>query len=338
MYVRSSYLLKRIPVSWITSIDIEPIARCNLQCPFCQVPGWRRADETESMTPELFSRIIGQFPRLKHVKLQGMGEPFLSPYTIDLIRLASARGLKTTILSNGTLLSADLANDILKAGLSTLYISFDGATRETYESLRVGADYGLVLDNIQHLLKLRAQRGATTGIRMRCLISNQAVLDELPKQVRLAAALGVDELLIASRCKIWEPRDGNPIPVLSVPNHDFRESAALFNHVQKLAKECGLCLNLGRYLPHGKWYPCSGPWRTMFVSVEGKVVPCSHIANPDSWCLGSLVDEEVQVVWNGDAYAKLRRSILKNNTVAFCNSCYADTCKGHIGTSSPTSF
>ena len=33
----------KIPISFITHIDLEPIAACNLKCSFCQVHGWQKS-------------------------------------------------------------------------------------------------------------------------------------------------------------------------------------------------------------------------------------------------------------------------------------------------------
>ena len=70
-----------VPTFLINSIDMEPIAACNLRCGFCQVPGWDRAKTTNPMKLETFMKIINKFSYLKHVKIQGMGE--LQTFWID---------------------------------------------------------------------------------------------------------------------------------------------------------------------------------------------------------------------------------------------------------------
>src|SRR4030042_6545842 len=61
----------RIPTDFIQVIDIEPVALCNLECPFCQVPGWERAKSTTPMSIEFFEKILSEFKNLRQIKLQG---------------------------------------------------------------------------------------------------------------------------------------------------------------------------------------------------------------------------------------------------------------------------
>ena len=65
------------------SLDVEPTTRCNLRCPMCLHTYWDR--EPGDMSPETFRRLLDGAPQLVKLKLQGMGEPLLSPHFFDLI-------------------------------------------------------------------------------------------------------------------------------------------------------------------------------------------------------------------------------------------------------------
>jgi len=321
-YVRSSSLFERNPVNWIRSIDLEPVAKCNLECPFCQVPGWHRAYETSSMGIELFEKIIDQFPKLKHIKLQGMGEPFLNKDLTSMIRIAGAKNIKTTILTNGTLLNKELCVEVLESKLTKLCFSFDGATKKTYESLRVGASYETVVNNIRNICKLRNKGHYKTSIHMRCLISNQMVLDEFVELVQLASDIGVDVLNISNELKIWKIKNKITYPMKTLAVDSFENYKSMINKADKKARKLKLNLNIEQSNKHKQSYPCYTPWNTLFISVEGKIVPCSNIGNPDTWCMGNLNENEIHKIWNSELYAKLRKSIKLGQIPSFCSTCY----------------
>jgi len=322
LYVRSSLFLKKIPVSWIRSIDVEPIARCNLECPFCQVPGWHRAVETEPMGLELFERIINQFPNLKHIKLQGMGEPFLNRNLTEMIRMASARHIKTTILTNGTLLNRSLAEEVLEAGLANLYFSFDGGTKKTYESLRIGADFAAVVGNIRNVCELKRKGAYSTSIQIRCLVCSQAVLNELGALVELAADVGADRVYVAGSQKVWKREGRKTYPAKCINIYSYANHASEILKAENKANKFKIDFKVEQIDRYKKTYPCSTPWKTLFVAVEGKIVPCNHIASPDTWCVGNLMDDDLNEIWNNSYFVNLRKSIAINGITKYCTNCY----------------
>lgn len=322
LYVRASSVLTRVPVTWIRSIDVEPVAKCNLECPFCQVPGWHRATETGTMGIDLFRKIIDQFPNLKHIKLQGMGEPFLNENLTAMIRIAGERNIKTTILTNGTLLDQSLSLDVLESKLTNLYFSFDAATKEIYEKLRVGASFETVVKNIKYICEMKKNGGYNTGIYIRCLVSNRFILDELTLLVELAADVGVDGLYIANRLKIWETRDSSTYPVKFVAIDSFDNYPVSMHKAERLANNLGVYLRIEQNNQHKHFYPCAAPWNTLFISVEGNVVPCCNIGSPDAWCMGNLLNNDINNIWNNESYIDLRKAIRLNEIPLFCTACY----------------
>ena len=324
--VKSSFLTNyNIPTNFIRGIDIEPIATCNLKCSFCQVPGWSRASETKPMDIELFKKVINQFPNLNHVKLQGMGEPFLNRKLTEMIKIASDHNINTTIVTNGTLLNPKLNHKVLEAGLTNLSFSFDGATKETFENAREGVNYDKVISNIEAICKLKKELKAKTKITMVCLVSNEDILMEIPALVKLASKLGVDHLSIKKRLKIWKKVEKEGIYELeSVYLEDNSDYIKIMEQAITIAQELGLNLGMGGDPDYSSSNPCLWPWQSMYVSTEGKVVPCCVLADPGTWTLGDLTKYNLKDIWNNKAYKDLRKQLRKNQIPGTCKSCYRD--------------
>src|ERR1700759_1972377 len=83
---------------------LETTNRCNLLCTTCP----RTFEELEpeaDMSWELFTSIIGQYPKIARVVLHGVGEPMLVKELPRMIQYLKERGVYVLFNTNGTLLT-----------------------------------------------------------------------------------------------------------------------------------------------------------------------------------------------------------------------------------------
>jgi uncharacterized radical SAM superfamily Fe-S cluster-containing enzyme len=120
---------------------VEVTGRCNLSCPFCFAQaGGQTSDATADPTIEELSR---QFRQLVEdgrtfVQLSG-GEPTVREDLPDIVAAARAAGCENIQLnSNGIRLGQDRAytKALAKAGLSFVFMQFDGTDDAIHERLR----------------------------------------------------------------------------------------------------------------------------------------------------------------------------------------------------------
>ena len=73
------------------------------------------------------------------IKFNWRGEPLLHSRIPDFIRLAKESGILEVIINtNATNLTMKMSEKLIDAGLDLMIYSFDGGTKETYESMRPG--------------------------------------------------------------------------------------------------------------------------------------------------------------------------------------------------------
>ena len=312
------------PLYFLESIDLEPIASCNLKCGFCQVPGWQRAKNTRAMEMDRFRKIIGQFPSLHHVKLQGMGEPLMNRNISQMVSYLSERNINTTIVSNAMFLSEDTAGALLERGLTNFYVSIDGATKETYEAARVRSDFGRVTENLATFCRLRKESGHKTFVGVDCLISTPEVLAEVPDLVRLGAEMGVDRVHVKSRIKHWDDGGENGRFGYSAESvvSRYADAKAVMEEARKLGDELGVSFHFSEDFTYSSDDHCPWPWKMAYVSTEGKVVPCCVVGIPESWSTGDLNEETIGQVWNNPEYRQLRKNLLAGELNEYCAGCY----------------
>ncbi len=134
----------------LTSLSIEVTNHCNLHCLVC--PASTRMERQKGFIDEnLFQKIIDANASLEFILPFQWGEPLLHPKIFELIRYASAKGIRTMITTNGTICSDQIIQQILDSGLEQLTFSIDGVG-STYTMIR-GFDYGQLKANVLKRIK-----------------------------------------------------------------------------------------------------------------------------------------------------------------------------------------
>jgi MoaA/NifB/PqqE/SkfB family radical SAM enzyme len=120
---------------------------------------WQSKNDPQSSETEAWKKFIDSFADFVGGKAQIQfvgGEPLIKKGLLDLIKQAASRGLSTTMTTNGYLIDANMARDIVDSGLNTIVFSLDGIKKETHDFLRgVNGTYDRVLNAIELLGKLR---------------------------------------------------------------------------------------------------------------------------------------------------------------------------------------
>ncbi|MCC6476363.1 radical SAM protein, partial [bacterium] len=157
-----SHVVKRPLVwGWPISIMIEPISRCNLQCPLCPIGARELTRDLGTMNLENYRRILNNVGRyVKVIALWNQGEPTINDNLPEMIGMATARGIHTMVSTNGNLLHRrNLIPRLLDAGLSELIFSIDGLTPDSYKIYRIGGNLEVVVENLREIRRLRDERG-----------------------------------------------------------------------------------------------------------------------------------------------------------------------------------
>jgi MoaA/NifB/PqqE/SkfB family radical SAM enzyme len=171
-----------------TKIYLEPTTKCNLQCRSCMRNTW---DEPGGeMAMETFGRLLSntkKIPSIEKIAFWGFGEPLMHPNIIEMIKRAAKQGLKTELITNGLLLSRDMAEAMISAGLDALVVSVDGITPEQHADIRPGADLNTVKRNIEVLNGMKLLKGRELpeiGLEFVLMRRNLSELPHLPSFAR----------------------------------------------------------------------------------------------------------------------------------------------------------
>lgn len=145
-------------------IDIEVTSVCNLKCPFCATTFKGREINRGFISFDTIKKIIdeGAENNLYGVKFNIRGEPLLHRQIHEFVRYAKQKGcIDVYFNTNAMLLTEDVSNKLIDAGLDRISISFEGYTKDIYEKHRVGANYETVLSHIEKMQSLKKRLGVS---------------------------------------------------------------------------------------------------------------------------------------------------------------------------------
>jgi radical SAM protein with 4Fe4S-binding SPASM domain len=319
-----------------TFVQIEPVGQCNLSCVMCPVdlrsdgPGDGRP---AFMSFERFVELLDQFPGLKELHLQGLGEPMMHPRFFDMVSYAGARGVRVGCNTNLTLLSQGRAERCVTSGLHELNVSVDGATADTYQSIRKGARFTRVIGNILRVQAAKQrERSPTPKLTLTAVVMRRN-LRELPDVVYLAHCLSIPSVFVQH---LGQEFTEASLPQAYVPFRAFVRDESLltmdpalvekvFAEARTAADELGISLRLPRVQAkegaRSNGRRCEWPWKAAYITYRGDAVPCCMIATPDRHCFGNILSQGADRVWSGPVADSFRRQLDSEQPPDICAAC-----------------
>lgn len=177
-------------------LTVETTSLCQLRCPVCAIPNV--VERKGYFSVDLFRTVLAQVHwRLDTIYFGWSGEPLLNRDVTPMIRMATDRGIKSYLNTNGMLVER-CAEAILDSGLGFIGIDLDGLDQETLVQYRVRANWQEIVAGVERLTGLKRARGLSTptvSLQMIVMKQTESQIDDF---VRLAARLGADQVFLKS--------------------------------------------------------------------------------------------------------------------------------------------
>lgn len=251
---------------------------CNFKCKYCIQSAESDVPEKKLLVKKFldwdtFIKIAEsakRFPhKIKTVLFSSIGEPLLNPRLPDMIRYLNEIDLADAyeIVTNASLLTPELGEKLVDAGLTRLCISLQGITSEKYREI-CGADidYLIFYENIKKFYEYS---------RGRCKLHIKTVdlaLDEGEDKLFMEMYGPIcDTIFIDKVAPVFKGVDYEGI-VLDTEN--YTENA--------YREHMGVC--------------CSPIFYTLYTLADGRIVPCCD--HPQPLIYGHIDDMSLVDVWN----------------------------------------
>lgn len=314
------WLGRREPARPFEAFQLEVTSRCNLKCVMCPVTVLAGQWVQRDMPWQTFERVAEAFPRVRWVHLQGWGEPLLHRRFFDMVARAKSAGCRVGFTTNGTRLSQANGERLLALEADVMAVSIAGARAATHEAIRVGSDFAKLLENVRRFVALRRRSGKPAPKVELFYLMTRENLGELVQAVRLAAELGVDELVATNLDYVITPAldalraySGSPPP---------QAARAALDQAAAAAQETGVAFRPYR-LQYREMAVCDlNPLRILFVGSDGSISPCVYtsLAGPKTLprmfdgracdtplvCFGNVNEQPLAELWERAQYREFR--------------------------------
>jgi radical SAM protein with 4Fe4S-binding SPASM domain len=212
--------------------------------------------------------------------------------------------------TNLTMASEKVLNDLIKAKLDVLTVSFDGATKETFEKIRVGAVFEEVVENVRLLLRLKREMNtAKPKVYLNSTVREENV-GEIPAMIKMAEDLGVNGIVFMKQAvpgeKYWE----SSVFSLLANEKFYSEKIEVTGCLDQMQSMCCVA-------------------RTCYITFDGKVLPCYPIyeliprEEYGHYEMGDLTKQHFSDIWFSRRYRQFRKGIVYGMSLPFCESCFA---------------
>jgi radical SAM protein with 4Fe4S-binding SPASM domain len=286
-----------LPLDFPFSLQVSATHVCNFNCFYC-IHGNKNYDRNyprlgKMMNYEDFKTYIDNLKKsgiFKTVMFIGYGEPLTHPSIVDMVRYAKSTGatLRTEIITNASLLTPELSDKLVGAGLDRLRISLQGLSSDEYlKTTAKTVDYEKLINNITYFYNHRG------NCKVVIKIFDQ-IIDTPEKKDNFCNQFGdiCDDIWIESISKI---------------NGLINEDDKIF--------ETDKFGNIKREIEI-----CSFPFYSMVLDYNGDLYGCCQTENPP---LIGNASEKFSEIWNKNKHLRLIMGLAenKNNIPDGCKNC-----------------
>lgn len=188
----------RVVPDTLRKVHIEITSHCNLDCPMCVRHGWQ--EPLGFMSVERFERVVevltapAQPPAT--LAFSGFGEPLTHPTWQDLIRRGRERQLRIELITNGLLLDAGVARELVDLGVGQVTVSIDGGDQAAYERMR-GVSPAHAHAAVHHLLEARLHTRQPISVGV-AAVATRSTVATLPALLDWVSDLKLDFVSIGN--------------------------------------------------------------------------------------------------------------------------------------------
>ena len=280
------------------AIMIEPTDLCNLKCTICYLQNTKLKREKHRMSFGEFKKLIDQVDHhIIYASLFFAGEPLINRDIYDMIAYCDEKDIITSISTNAMLMDEKASKNLINDGLDRLIISFDGATKKSYEKIRVGAKWETVIKNIKKMMKLKKEFNSNRPFVSLQMVVTKDNENEIDKFMKLANKLKVDEAYVKS------------LYTYTTGSKEFSDKLEKLVPTKESLKRCST----------DKEKACQAYTRSVVLS-DCTVVPCCFDEDT-KYPMGNIKKEMFSVIWRSKKYRAFRNSKEKFTKSPICSKC-----------------
>lgn len=289
-----------LPLDSPFSLHIFPSYFCNFKCQYClqslqddelKKMGFKK----QLMDIEIYKKAIDDLAgfdrKLKALIFAGHGEPLVHPDIAEMVSYAKKKEVaeRIEIVTNGYLLTEELSDNLINAGLDRLRISLQGIDEKKYKDVSgVDIDFKLFMQRLAYFYHHKKETNV-------CIKIIDVALDQKEDEGTFR--------------KIFDPISDNLLLEYMIPfvrEIDYKEVGKVAGCTKQGCKK--------------KSDICSMPFYMLVLNPEGEVLPCCSVDIPI--VLGNIKYQSLKEIWKSSKRTKFLIDQLNGyQNINICNDC-----------------
>ncbi|MHA1704731.1 MAG: radical SAM protein [Promethearchaeota archaeon] len=320
------------------TVQILLTHKCNLHCNFCLIDASNKVNKEELNTIEW----LKFFERLRELRIFNIilsgGEIFLRNDLFVLLKRLRENSIhRITLLTNGTLITKEIANQLSKINIKHISISVDGL-EEKHDKLRGKGTFQKILNGIQNLINV----GIKSQISFTPMKSNYKDLGPL---IDFIVSMGIKVINVNTLSPHGRCLNIYKDIALEYPLQ-IKEVLDIIKEKKRKHSDLKVKCGLGFYynLPESYKYwqktpkknfrikhlkdGCGAASTSCVITSTGDVIPCEGLYDFKG---GNIRKQDLLDIWNNSKNFKIIRDLSKiaMNQVPYCKDCkYIFLCDG----------
>ena len=322
-------------------VELAITSQCNLRCKYCG-HFTSAGDVVDDLPKEEWLKFFTELNRLAvmNIIIQG-GEPFFRKDLKDIIRGIVENRMRFSILSNGTLITDEMAQFITSTKrCDHVQVSIDGSIPFTHDSMRGEGSFFKALQGIKTLQRYKVQ----VGVRVTIHRKNVRELDKIAKL--LLEEIGLASFGTNSASYMGLCRHNAALVCLSVEERALAmETLLRLNRIYngRISSTAGPLAEARAWLAmerarregkenipgRGYLVACGGVMAKIAVRADGVITPCIQLSHIE---LGLINKDSLEDIWQKHPELKdLReRRDIPLSKFTYCKDCaYTNYCTGN---------
>lgn len=301
-------LWKCLPLSKPYSVVFSLANVCNFKCFFCLqskieiLPAC--VENSKYMDFEVFKKCIDnilKLGKLKKINLSGIGEPLTNPDVVKFVDYAmkSKVAEEIELITNASLLTKEMADGLISAGLDKLKVSIYGLSDEEYLDIsKAKINFSRIVNNIKYFYEHKD----ATKIRIKIMDSMVDTKEKMEKFRAIFMPI-CDEMVIENIKPIYKEVDYSRLSEATTGKNFYNEEL-IENEI------------------------CSRPFFNVSIWTDGSVGQCSNVLTLNDIQFGNAA-EDFAAIWNGKKYNEFLLELLKQENFhkySVCSECVEYRC------------
>jgi radical SAM protein with 4Fe4S-binding SPASM domain len=311
-------------------LQVETTDICNLKCLMCTRDVLDDMDTT-TMSLEWFQKLVDEVNPF-YATLNGLGEPLIDKTIFDKLAYLHESNIFTAMPTNGSFVEGKRLSGLVDNFPDVLTLSIDGATKDSFETIRELGNFERITANARGLIEARrGGQGREGRLKILCALQ-KANLHDFSAMWELVDSMGIEEFNLVP---MFDPEPDSGAYTELIPSRDEAVAlqAAVDDHLRSVTREDERAFMMQWRNTADAWveakddegenrHACAIPWFSSYVDAKGRVFPCCFLL-ATSHVMGNVNDESFTDIWNGETYQEFRHELMTNRPALHgCNTCW----------------